>query len=236
MGQRTGETAATIFQCIWDQSHVFVTTDVAGHLEKQGSLSKKLTVVQPVTFPEKFDFIPAQVINQSWSLINAIAQQLHIKPQITHHCFQEAWLSANQKIRITSPRLQWCFWNLFSVNDPQSAKALISHNRENIPEGSRIIVLFNTRSDRPFRTEDFVNLVRQEFPLADVWLTGSGKRLARRLFMQSLSSGLFQLMSREELSQKLQNGFETPTVIYGIGNYYGMQKIVEKIQEMSVEH
>ncbi len=236
MGQRIEETAATIFQCISDKSHVFVTTDVAGHLEKRGKLPEKLTVTQPETFQEKFDFIPAQVINQSWSLISALAQQLNIKPEVTHHCYREAWLSVNQGIRTTSPRLQWSFQNLFSVNDPQSAKALIAHNRQNIPEGSRIIVLFNTRSDRPFRTEDFVNLVREEFPSADVWLTGSGKRLGRQLFMRSLSNGSLQLMNHEELLKKLHSGFETPATIYGLGNYYGMQKIVEKIQEMSVEH
>jgi hypothetical protein len=37
------------------------------------------------------------------------------------------------------------------------------------------------------------------------------------------------LMSPKEVLDKLISGFDLPAIIYGIGNFYGMQKIIEHL-------
>jgi poly-gamma-glutamate synthase PgsB/CapB len=234
MGNRFEDMISTILQCTYEHAHILTTEQVAKNLPPNHNFSKKFAAVRPEPFPEKFDSIPHQIVDQNWSLIKSLALQLNTDSQIAYRCFREAYLSMNKKLHFTIPDLNLSFWDLFSVNDHESAARFIQHSRQHQSSEAQEIILLNTRGDRPLRTRYFLSLIVQEFPTAIIWLTGSGRRLAMNLFLRkNMNHKSITLMRPKQLLNTLKSGFGAPSIIYGVGNYYGMQEVVEKILEIS---
>jgi poly-gamma-glutamate synthase PgsB/CapB len=234
-GSSLKEMSETMLECIDENARVLLPENLAGSLRLKNKAAKEVLAAAAEPYPESFEHIPPQVIHQSWCLTKALAGRLGITTDIASRAFRDTWESVNRGIRLSSPELNFTFWNLFSVNDVESAAAIIRHSGECRQRGRQTIVVFNTRSDRPLRTRDFINLIQQEFPEAAIWLTGTGRYLARRLLLKSaLNSRPVRLATPGELYQILEGGFKTPAIIYGIGNYSGMGNIVGKIQGKSI--
>jgi poly-gamma-glutamate synthase PgsB/CapB len=231
MGHKLDEMATTILECVTKNASILTTNQVAESLRQFGKPLESICIAKPKEFLEKFANIPSQIVDQNWSLIKTLADQLKIDPSITYRSFYEIHSSMGAKVCIEIPALNYSFWNLFSINDHQSTAMFIDYSQENKNWGNQKIILFNNRSDRPLRTKYFAELVLQEFPEnIPIWITGSGKRFARNVFRRkTLSPDSIILMNPKEVLDKLKSKFEMPAIIYGIGNFYGMQAIVEHL-------
>ena len=73
------------------------------------------------------------------------------------------------------------FLNLFAANDPRSALIKLAPY---LDEGRQLVFLFNCRADRPDRFVLFARHFFSQFPAARILLTGSGVRLAERIFLR----------------------------------------------------
>ena len=78
-------------------------------------------------FEIDFPNIPSEVINKNWGLINSICVELNLDLEIAYNKFHEEWKKSNNNIRIKNKKLNFEFWNLFSVNDYDSSKLFIEH-------------------------------------------------------------------------------------------------------------
>lgn len=228
MGTQLKDMLLTIMECIDKNANILTTNQVAKKLQQFGKSLER--IAEREEFPEKFDHIPAQIVDQNWSLIKTLANQLNMDLQIAYSCFREIHSSINKNIYVKNPDLNWSFWNLFSVNDHESATLFIRYSRQNQSPDMQKIILFNTRSDRPLRTHYFVDLILQEFSNTAIWLTGSGRWFTRNLFLRKkLNPKFITLMSPKELIKKFKSKYTEPVIIYGIGNHYGMQGIIEQM-------
>ena len=70
------------------------------------------------------------------------------------------------------------FINGFSINDPESTMAVYEDLQKTYP-AEEITILLNSRSDRPFRIDQHVEMVAK-MPCAKVLLTGNNRRYVQR--------------------------------------------------------
>lgn len=238
MGDQLREMVSTILECINDSANILTTNQVEEKLKQFGKSLANIRIAKAERFPERFYSIPSQLVDQNWSLIKSMTDQLNINLQIAYHCFREVHLSMNRKVSIRNPNLNYSFGNLFSINDHESAAMFIQHSRQNQISKAQEVVLFNARSDRPVRTKYFAELVLQEFPQnINIWITGSGKQLAKNIFRRkNIGCNSITLMSPKEVLDKLKSRFDIPATIYGIGNLCGMQEIVEHLSTMKSQN
>ena len=97
-----------------------------------------------------------------------------------------------------------------------------------------MIFNLNCRDDRPLRTQNFVRLISEHYPNSELWLTGSGRRLAKRLCQRANISGQqVQTLSEKKIVENLHSGFSEFKMIFGIGNRRGTDTILEIIGKIS---
>ena len=231
MGNKFEEMVSTILECVNNNANILTTNQVAEKLKQFGKSLENIHIAKAEGFPEKFDSIPSQIVDQNWSLIKTLTDQLNIDQSIAYRSFFEIHRSIDSTVYTKILNLNYSFWNLFSINDQESTAMFIRHSQNNNCPETQKIILFNARSDRPLRTKQFVELVCQEFPKnITIWITGTGNRLAKNLFgRKKLSFEFVTLMSPRKVIDKLKSKFDVPATIYGIGNHHGMQEIIEHI-------
>ena len=102
---------------------------------------------------------------------------------------------------------------LFAVNDPTSALNALAAN---LPEGARVIYLFNNRADRPDRTELFADRFFPEAPPGTIRVVGQARSLARRILIKR---GFADVATFADWREAL----EAPagSVLVGVGNIKG---------------
>lgn len=76
----------------------------------------------------------------------------------------------------------WCFLNLFSVNDPMSAKNILGQYVEDM---ENVTFLYNNRSDRPDRLLLFIRCFFPYVKYKRILVMGTAKKLACRLLRQN---------------------------------------------------
>ncbi len=106
------------------------------------------------------------------------------------------------------------FYNLFSVNDPESTLRLLTRLMDAHPQAA---FLYNNRLDRPDRALLFAKHFFPSFPRATVFLLGDSKPIARRLFLQAAPSLSLCPVRKWQDAVSQMSG----TLLVGIGNIKG---------------
>jgi len=117
------------------------------------------------------------------------------------------------------------FLNAFPVNDPDSATDFFNHWSEGLDIHDNIVFIFNTRSDRPLRTDQFSEWIKGKSNLCKlVYITGDQRERAYRL-LRGLSPEveIRKLRSKEirGILNTIENEFRDLKLIMGIGNIKG---------------
>lgn len=116
------------------------------------------------------------------------------------------------------------FLNLFSANDPQSTRNLVEDARQN---GQPLFFLYNHREDRPDRALLFARYFFPYYPDAEVFLTGRGAALPKRLFTKA---GIRQLHILADYHTAFLDLPENSLFI-GIGNIKGTgYQLIEELE------
>lgn len=95
------------------------------------------------------------------------------------------------------------------------------------------ILLLNCRDDRPLRTKSFLGLVDEKYPDAEVWLTGNGRHLASRYLENRQPQKAVYCGRSEQVLNKIRNGFTEQTILFGLGNYKGIETLLSEIESLA---
>lgn len=130
------------------------------------------------------------------------------------------------------------FLNAFSVNDIPSVRDYLKHWTNELNITDKMVVVFNTRSDRPLRTDLFIEWINSNHENIDtVILVGDHKIRANRL-LSKLNKPI-QIIDIQNNSQAhikdiiLENSVNS-SLIVGIGNIKGLgYQIINQFSEAS---
>jgi hypothetical protein len=118
------------------------------------------------------------------------------------------------------------FLNAFSVNDPESTTVFLDRWRQETGMSEQMVLIFNTRADRPERTDTFIQWIRERRPLlSGVYITGDHRaRAYARLKDLGPEIQISTLSTRQikGLAQFLHDRHGERTPVVGIGNFGGI--------------
>ena len=234
MGMSLKDAACSMAECLVKESELFhLKSTVLPALPTNlfPSHSHSLSVVScPFILPH----IPPQVLNESWTLVQAVADFLGINQQTTKRIFRNVWqeVDADMERKISE---NVCFYDLFSANDIRSAQLFVEHILRRKASNANLIFYLNCRADRPLRTRDFAMLLAKYYPDSEVWLTGEGWPLAKRLLRQTFSSEQIRRQPIQKALQDLHAIESEKTILFGLGNHKGMDLFLKKIKQNTKE-
>lgn len=118
------------------------------------------------------------------------------------------------------------FLNAFAVNDIESTHSFINHWQNKIIQNSKISVLFNTRADRPIRTDLFAEwIARISSSVDQIIITGDHFRRAK---YQLLKAGTdkkiihtWRVALLKNVKEELFNTVPDGALVIGVGNVGG---------------
>jgi hypothetical protein len=145
--------------------------------------------------------------------------------------FLNTWKTKNNTIRFFNKKLNFEFWNLFSVNDYESAQQFIKFILDKHSPRHNYEIILNTRMDRPLRTKYFVSLISQYFKNTPIIVSGSGKLLAYKLLKQSNCKNT-KILNNNRLQGLLSNTYPSFTTIIGLANYKGLENFIYNINSV----
>ena len=211
----------TIIESFYNKSLILVPDSLQFKLENHLNIQK----YPDIYLESSYENIPDVVINENWSLISKVCEVLELDRDIAAIEFHKFWHQKNETIRIINHNFQYEFWNLFSVNDYESAQRFI----EIIQNPNPIEIIFNARSDRPLRTKYFVSLLSEYFKEKKIYIIGNDKALAFKL-LKNYGCKNIKKTKASELLLKFNNEFEQFTTVLGLGNFKGLDEFVSKIK------
>ncbi|MDX2415554.1 MAG: poly-gamma-glutamate synthase PgsB, partial [Bacteroidales bacterium] len=102
--------------------------------------------------------------------------------------------SPHRKIKAGAGELN--FLNAFAVNDVESTESFIRYWREKLNPKQKYSIIFNTRADRPLRTDQLTSWIGdRSLEIEKVMLTGThGERAFRKLKKSSINNNNIQLL------------------------------------------
>lgn len=117
------------------------------------------------------------------------------------------------------------FVNGFAVNDIPSAETFIDHWQAKAGAGRALIIILNTRSDRPLRTISFCKWLNSVEGLNKIILCGTHKEKARRALIASGFAGenvcSWGKKEIDNIPSSLEKLINKPTLLLGLGNIAG---------------
>lgn len=130
------------------------------------------------------------------------------------------------------------FLNAFSINDTQSASNFLSFWTKKLSIADKIVVVFNTRSDRPIRTDLFTEWIKSNHAkISTVILTGDHKiRANRKLAAMNLNIQIkrMRINSHTRIKETIIEIAGNAGLIVGIGNAKGLgYKIINEFSKAS---
>ncbi len=168
------------------------------------------------------------------AIANAVSASLGVTPEEFEQsllCVKEDFGAKRLYTAINSAGETIRILNLFSVNDPQSTRSNID---EMLSSSQRLCFLYNHREDRPDRAFLFARYFFPYYRECTVYVTGSGKSLACRLFAKAGITDLHRVRNWDDCLAEIPKD----TVLVGIGNIkgegYKMTKHLENMRTMSV--
>jgi poly-gamma-glutamate synthase PgsB/CapB len=221
MGEDIPSISQTMIESFYNKSQILIPESLPSKLKNQFDIQTYPDIYLETTYEN----IPDIILNENWSLISKACEVLELDRDISAIEFHKVWHQKNENIRINNHKLQFQFWNLFSVNDYESTQRFVEFIQSTHP----IEIIFNTRIDRPLRTKYFASLISEYFKENKINITGNGKSLAFKLLSKSGCKNIIKT-NYSELMFKFNGGFKQFTIVLGLGNFKGMDEFVSKIK------
>jgi len=197
---------------------------VSGDLENLEAISaeakkKKCRLLVPGEWtPGPDTELPTGVFPENIALAAEVASQAGVPRE-------EAIRSILEEISNKEATASGEFLNAFSVNDPDSTTVFLDRWREKAGMPQRMILVFNTRADRPERTDAFTQWIRERRGLfAGICITGDhrARAYARLKDLQPETDvTTFGPRQLKGLRQVLIDRYGKPLPVVGIGNIGG---------------
>ena len=228
MGSGIEEQANSICEAI-PQNCIVITNEVQ-FLDKIKDVAsrKNCSVLSSQNHPDAdFENLPDGAIEENISLALSVCKAAGID----HHKAAtgiKACVSCKTSllISISSEKKTIRFLNAFAANDVESTIKLLEHWKGLTGYDKKVSILFNTRSDRPLRTDLFSRWIgSSSWTLDKIIITGSHSARARNFLKSAgIDSERVYLWNRKEISnlkENLLNIFHDGTIVMGIGNIAG---------------
>ncbi len=233
MGGNLNKNVSVIAESLFKKSKLIVNQNTFDLLKKSDIKNSKILIAGNEKLPVNVQNIPENVLESQWQLISTFSNDLNLDDSKTKKVFQEFWNKISNEISVSLPDKNIELWDLFSVNDIISTEQFINFRLEKGAENSTITFLLNCREDRPLRTKDFSKLISGTFPESRVFLIGSGRQLAARLFKkQGFPAKSILMLSKQSLLQKFELGFTQKTLLFCVGNYKNMDWLLNRIHNL----
>ncbi|MEN8155888.1 MAG: poly-gamma-glutamate synthase PgsB [Bacteroidota bacterium] len=210
-------------------AHCTVITNQDNHLEEISAAAAERNsrlVVADRVLPEGVEAqIPKGIFRENLAIALTACREVDIDPA-------RAAERILREINKTDPRLTLLdkergirVLNGFDVNDTDSAQQFLDQWLSEIEEISKVIVVFNTRADRPYRTVLFAQWLANIPDLASVMISGNHrKRAGRALINAGLDRGKISEIRKKEIIQIKKSILDNAgdhTLILTIGNIAG---------------
>ncbi|GAB4364796.1 MAG: poly-gamma-glutamate synthase PgsB [Calditrichia bacterium] len=232
MGKAAEQIAAVLYESFEPDAVKFIPARLVREYALSANFDHNVEQIGPQTFNGNFRNIPAEVIDESWSLVHHISAYFKLNMELARQVFEKYWKQIDDKLAVELSAFNAEFLNLFSLNDPETTEKFINHLRQTRPEFRREIALLNLRHDRPLRTIQFSQLVKNIFPAGTLWITGNGGHLFKnRLDGHYKKNAAVEVLSLEEALNRIQNGFAQPTRVYGLANHKGTESFLSTLYE-----
>ncbi len=231
MGMSRQEIIRSISKSFYGHCRHFLPEQLADAFTHTKNKNSQYYSYPNIPHPLQLHHIPDDIIAESWGLIRTLSDSLEINPELADSIFREEWLQTDASIKLSFSRLNFHFYNLFSVNDGETAGKIVHKIRESTGTPVQEIVLLNTRSDRPLRSVQFYTFLKENFPLADIWITGTGQFILRRLFRENPNKNkIYYINGNNKLAELLRRGFDHPRCIYGMANHKGTESLLSQLR------
>ena len=229
MGRSLTDMTRSIAESFAGCGKIIIPESVSVRLDKAGIEFSQVETAETRTAPLSVKQVPDAVLAESWSVYSNLAGKLSPDKQISGDNFKQVWLSLAQNICYHLQSGNCMVYNLFSVNDTETAEKFIDHNIRTAEQEVQRIFIFNSRADRPLRTIDFIDLLSNKYPSVKIWLTGDGvlKRAQKQL------NGRYEYVKQTEIIRRIKIGFPAPVQIFCLGNFKGMEKLQSYLQKTS---
>lgn len=224
MGESINQISETISESYYRDAKIFFPVKNKSLIKQEN----EFVCYENKIFSKNYNNIPQTIINESWGLILKLCNDLQIDYLIAEKEFHEIWKIKNEKIKYENKKQQFEFWNLFSLNDYESAKKFIEFILDLNNGNNKYEILFNTRIDRPLRTKLFTSLISTYFKYCTIYVTGSGKSLAYKLLVRAGCTSAIK-KNTSGIGNYFKNRFESFTIVVGLGNYKGMELFLENL-------
>jgi poly-gamma-glutamate synthase PgsB/CapB len=116
------------------------------------------------------------------------------------------------------------FLNAFSVNDAESTNSFLAHWKKALDHHGAISIIFNTRADRPFRTEMLSDWIATQ-PFERILLTGNhavrAKFCLRKAGVEKQKLEMWGKRDLHDLKADLINTLDDGALVVGLGNIGG---------------
>lgn len=185
--------------------------------------------------------LPSGVFESNVAITLKVCEILGVVPSKS---FQAICENASQKtsliVELSIADKKVKFLNGFAVNDVPSANDFIEYWQKQLGEFKELIIILNTRSDRPLRSIDFSKWLITLKNLKYIILIGSHVPKTKRFMIQlGLPHDKIKTWSNkqiENINNNLEKLTSTSTVVVGIGNIAGEGfKILDSIKHSKSE-
>ncbi|MBN2365049.1 MAG: hypothetical protein JXL67_02715 [Calditrichaeota bacterium] len=234
MGTDRNEIFETLRQSFPREGKMFFPASLKEKISTLKIPTDRLDFSAPVLIDNHFPNISPDVISQNHGLVQSLTDSFQLNQKLVRKIFRREWKRISDSLLKSYPEKNFDFLNLFSVNDPESTLEMIRHFRKRGEKRVEEIFLFNARADRPYRSLQFIDLFKENFPEKTIWVCGSGKFFFRNFYRKEISgNNIFLVENNQSLLSIFKNGFDTSVRIYGCGNHKGMQQFLEQLRVMT---
>ncbi|MCF8380064.1 MAG: poly-gamma-glutamate synthase PgsB [Bacteroidales bacterium] len=132
----------------------------------------------------------------------------------------------NNYLYLLDDRRNIHFLNGFAVNDIESSISFLKFWMDKIPSKKNITVIFNTRADRPLRTELFGNWLGTVPMVKRIILTGDhiqkGQKILKNSGIGTDTIEVYKTKKNSTFKNYILNEVEDHSLVFGVGNIAGM--------------
>lgn len=235
MGSSTEKQAEAICSAIPRNCTVITgETEFLDLIKEKSALKGSLVKVPSMTLVADPDQLPSGVFVQNINLALEVCRETGTNPEIAQWSIMKYVNKEKYDYKkIETSLCKFWFLNAFAANDTYSTAELISNLRERLNYSGKISLLFNTRADRPVRTDLFAGWIGdRSSEIEKVVVCGNHRsRAVSRLKKAGIHvNNIVRLGKRDikNIKNLIDGEIPTGSILAGIGNYGGIGKNILK--------
>ncbi len=192
------------------------------HAKNKGS---KVQIIENSYVEELRSELPDGVFAENVALALSTCRALNVDVKNAKQRILD-YISINNKyLHVLDKQRDIHFLNGFAVNDIESADAFLKYWLKKISNKNKIAILFNTRSDRPFRTDLFSNWIGTISNVDKIFIMGNhsqrGKKILVKSGLDKEKIQIFKTKKNMRFKESILADIDDETLIFAVGNIAG---------------